>query len=274
MTTLEQLHEVQLEIFDEFVRLCEKHSLHYVMMGGSCLGAVRHRGFIPWDDDIDVGLYRDDYNRLIEICKKELHPDFFFQHFETEPNTGFIFGKLRKNHTLMTEEYSSHIRMHQGIWIDIFPFDYVADDPADFQSEYHKVLFYRNLLIVKQGYGMSNKYSWVDKIKYLCVKPVTALISKQFLFKKLLSLMTAHNGQPTQTLFPYGCAWAEKERISKKEFFDTIQVDFENRKVNIFRDYDAYLTRMYGDYMKVPEDIDQASGHTVDHIVLDDTKKE
>ena len=274
MASLDQLHQIQLEIFDEFLRICTKYNLHYVMMGGSCLGTIRHKGFIPWDDDIDVGMDRKDYNQLIEICKTELKTDFFFQHFDTEEKTGFIFGKLRKNHTKMYEPYSKHIEMHQGIWIDIFPFDYVQDDMNSFLKDYKKVIFFRNLLIVKQGYHLSGKQSLVDTIKYYCVKPITILISKKWLVSHLLELMTQYNAQPTHTLFPYGCAWAEKERISRREFYDNVKMDFENRKVNVFKNYDKYLTTMYGEYMQIPKDIGNSVGHIVSDIILDTKESE
>lgn len=270
----QQLHEIQLEILDEFIRLCHKHDLRYVMMGGSCLGAVRHHGMIPWDDDIDVGLDRSDYNRLIEICKQELKPEYFFQHFDTEKNTGFIFGKIRKNHTQMIEEYDKHIDMHHGIWIDVFPFDYVADDMEQFKRDYHRVLFLRNLLVVKQGYKMPDKYGWIQKVEYFFARLFTKLISREQLIFMLKDEMTKYNESTTNTLFPYGCAWAEKERISKDEFYDTISMDFDGRSVSVFRSYDSYLKRMYGNYMEIPKDKEGTSGHQVSNVILNDEESE
>ena len=82
--TLKRLQNTELEILDEIMRICDANDIHYVMMGGTCLGAIRHKGIIPWDDDIDVGMYREDYNRFKKISKKELNSKYFFQDFDTE----------------------------------------------------------------------------------------------------------------------------------------------------------------------------------------------
>lgn len=265
-SNLQRLQETELEMLDELIRLCQKHHIHFVMMGGSCLGAIRHHGMIPWDDDIDVGMDRKDYNRFIQICKEELDSKYFFQHFESEEHCGYIFGKIRKNHTRMTEEYSKNVKMHHGIWIDVFPFDYVKDDMKEFQKDYKTVLFYRNLLIIKQGFEVKKEANKATKISYKLVKNGIWALSVQKLKSKLMNLMTQYNEHPTQTLFPYGCAWAEKERISKDEFYDTILVSFNGRKVPVFRSFDAYLTRMYGNYMKYPPKEKQNSGHDLSQI--------
>ena len=126
---LKTLQNIELEILDEFIRVCEKNQLTYFLIGGSCIGAVRHHGFIPWDDDIDVGMPREDYEKLVEIAADELNPEYFFQNYHSEKNCGLIFGKIRKNNTILSENYSYHIHMHQGVWIDIFPYDQIGDKP-------------------------------------------------------------------------------------------------------------------------------------------------
>ena len=267
--TLQRLQNTELEILDEIIRICDANDIHYVMMGGTCLGAIRHKGFIPWDDDIDVGMYREDYNRFKEICKKELDSKYFFQDFDTEKNCGFIFGKIRKNNTYMVEEYAKEIEMHKGIWIDIFPFDYVNDDFIVFQKEYKKLLFLRNLFIVKQGFKVKHDAPIAVKISYSMVRCIRGLLSASSLKNKMMKLMTKYDDTKTNTMFPYGCAWKEKELISKDEFFDTIRVDFEGRKVPVFRSYDKYLTSLYKDYMTPPPIEKRNSGHDLNDVKFD-----
>lgn len=266
--TLQQVQETELEMLDEVIRLCQKHDLHFAMLGGSCLGAVRHKGMIPWDDDIDVGMDRKDYERFVEICKSELDPKYFFQHFQSEPNCGYLFGKLRKNNTRMTEAYSQDVKMHHGVWIDIFPLDYVPDDLPSFRKNYRKVLFYRNLLLVKLGFHVKEDASAAVKASYAAVRAGKSVLSVPKLKQKLTELMTQQDAMPTDTLFPYGCAWGERERMTKDDFYDVVWVSFNGRKVPIFRSFDAYLTRMYGDYMTYPPKEKRRSEHDLSQVQL------
>ena len=121
---LRQLQLCELEILDEFVRICEKHNLQYYLVGGTLLGAVRHQGFIPWDDDIDVAMPREDYDRFAEISVKELAPQYFYQCPETDPHYFLTYAKLRRNGTEVYEERFKDAKFHKGVFIDIFPLDF------------------------------------------------------------------------------------------------------------------------------------------------------
>ena len=121
---LRQLQLSELEILDEFVRVCEKHGLQYYLVGGTLLGAVRHQGFIPWDDDIDVAMPREDYDRFAEISARELAPQYFYQSPETDPYYFLTYAKVRKNGTEVYEERFKAARFHKGVFIDIFPLDF------------------------------------------------------------------------------------------------------------------------------------------------------
>ena len=142
---LQQLKRIELAMLDEFVRICDANGIDYFLSGGTCLGAARHKGFIPWDDDIDVGMLREDYDRFAQACKTELSDGFIFQDMNTEPNCGLVFGKIRKKGTVYSETYSSHIAMSQGVWIDIFPYDRVSNDSTERIKQYRKVSFLKNL---------------------------------------------------------------------------------------------------------------------------------
>ena len=124
-----QLREVQLtglEILQEVHRICEKHQIPYVIIAGTLLGSVRHGGFIPWDDDVDIALLRPDYERFREVCRKELDPArFVFQDDRCEPGYRWGFGKVRRKDTLFLREYTEHMPYFQGIFLDVFPMDEV-----------------------------------------------------------------------------------------------------------------------------------------------------
>lgn len=121
---LRRLQLAELEILDEFVHVCEKYGLRYYLVGGTLLGAVRHQGFIPWDDDIDVAMPREDYDRFADVAASELGPQYFYQSPETDPYYFLTYAKMRKNGTEIYEERFKNARFHKGIFIDIFPLDF------------------------------------------------------------------------------------------------------------------------------------------------------
>lgn len=120
---VKELQGVLLEMLKVIDGLCARHGLRYYLHGGTLLGAVRHGGFIPWDDDADISMPRPDYEKFLAIAKRELAADYFVQDYRTEKYGRFVFAKLRKNGTVCKNEHHAHIKMHQGIFIDIFPLD-------------------------------------------------------------------------------------------------------------------------------------------------------
>lgn len=124
---LERLHDEMLVIYREIARICEKHNLTFFVVGGTLLGAVVHKGYIPWDDDLDIAMPRDDYDKFINEYSKELDDRFFLHHTTTDPNYWLPFAKVRLNNTVFLEEKRKNVKAHAGIYVDIFPFDYAPD---------------------------------------------------------------------------------------------------------------------------------------------------
>ena len=118
---LRGLQLCELEILKEFIRICDKHRLKYYLAWGTLLGAVRHQGFIPWDDDIDVCMFYEDYLKFKEICKAELHSDFFYEDSEAHEEYFLYWAKLRKNNTTCMTQSEKKLNIHWGVGIDIFP---------------------------------------------------------------------------------------------------------------------------------------------------------
>lgn len=111
------------EILDEIVRICEEENLTYYLAGGSVLGAIRHGGFIPWDDDIGIMVPREDYEKFAEACKRKLNSNYFYQSIDTDARYVKRFAKVRKNNTIFQEKMFNGIQQHNGIYVDIFPLD-------------------------------------------------------------------------------------------------------------------------------------------------------
>ena len=121
-----KLIDVQRSIFSilvEFDRICKKHNIKYILDGGTLLGAIRHSGFIPWDDDADVAMLRSEYNKFCKVCKKELDSRFFLETKKVNKKYPYAFAKLRLNGTIYKENFLNNLDVHNGIWIDIFPID-------------------------------------------------------------------------------------------------------------------------------------------------------
>ena len=249
---LKTLQNIELEILDEFIRVCEKNQLTYFLIGGSCIGAVRHHGFIPWDDDIDVGMPREDYEKLVEIAADELNPEYFFQNYHSEKNCGLIFGKIRKNNTILSENYSYHIHMHQGVWIDIFPYDQIGDKPELSKWDSLLISILRNIYIIKCRYKIPENRSKYLLPFYYLIKLFAVFFPYQFLISKLDHLMKKRNRYESKYVYPMGGAYGNKDILPKEFINDLIEVYFEGRKVYIFKNYDAYLKRLYGNYMELP----------------------
>lgn len=250
---LQKLKEIELEMFDEFLRICGKHDIDYFLSGGTCLGAVRHQGFIPWDDDIDISMSRSNYERFSELAKTELDDRYVFQSCDTEPNCGLVFGKIRKRGTVYSEKYSHHIDMSQGVWIDIFPYDYIPNDIDEQQKLYRRVQLLKNLYIVKCGYKLPDAKRGLAVPAYYVAKMICAFLPQQFLIQRLKGAMTKCKADECSLVFPYGGAYApDKERMPASRLLEYTDVSFEGRCCKTLKDYDQYLTSLYGDYMTPP----------------------
>ena len=120
---LRKLQLTELEILREIKRVCLENGIHFFLCSGTFLGAVRHQGFIPWDDDLDIGMLREDYERFCRLAPEKLSPDFCLQNWHTDSAYALPFGKVRKRNTLLVERKSIQLE-ENGIYVDVFPFDF------------------------------------------------------------------------------------------------------------------------------------------------------
>lgn len=130
----------------ELDRICKAYDIKYTLAYGTLIGAIRHRGFIPWDDDIDVFMLREDLLKLREICKTELNERFFYQNHETDKEYYYLFDKIRLNGTIFKETYLSKYNIHHGVYLDIFPVDKLPDDLREIKKQYRRYRIYRTVL--------------------------------------------------------------------------------------------------------------------------------
>ena len=147
---LQQLHQTLYEILGEIARVCDKCHIPYFITGGTAIGAFFWEGIIPWDDDIDIGMTRENYERFLQVAPTELRPQYFLQWVKTDPHVPFYFAKVRKNGTLFCENQFRKIPMHQGIYVDIFPFDRIPDRRWQEMLQHRVMNFFTGCYIAKE----------------------------------------------------------------------------------------------------------------------------
>jgi lipopolysaccharide cholinephosphotransferase len=259
-----ELRKVQLTILDiikEVVRVCEENDIKYFIIAGTALGAVRHRGFIPWDDDLDIGMTRENYNKFLKIAPKKLPQDLFLQTVETDPKSIFYFAKVRKQGTKFVERYCRNIDMHQGVFIDIFPFDNIPDKIGARKKHYRKVSFWSNLYISKcvsetsvPQYGVSGIFKVVlRKLLHYLLKP----LSKCYLLRKLDLACQEYNLMQCKTVSFVVNPCLQVPLLDAEH---TEKILFEGLEVRSPGHVEQYLKHNYGDYLTLPP-VEKRIGH-------------
>lgn len=255
-TNLRELQLAELDILKEFVRICDKHKLLYYLGWGSCLGAVRHNGFIPWDDDIDVLMPYEDFKKFKEICKNELDSKYFYQDMDTDSDFFYSFAKLRANDTTFMLEAFSKIDIHWGINIDIFPlYDYADDVDVASETFSKKIKFYRKLLY-KNAYTKRRFYKAKSPKEYVKIAcrclwyyAIPSIYRKRYI-KKVDDLLNDCKGTHYVDIEDVDVLHV----FHKDDFGEGVLVPFEDILVRIPKEYDKYLKTNYGnDYMEVPK---------------------
>ena len=249
---LKHMHELHLILADELKRICDKYNITYFMIAGTLLGAVRHQGFIPWDDDMDFGMQRSEFQRFVVACTKELNEEkFYLQTDKNDKLYPFNFAKLRLKHTKVVEEFSSHVNTNQGIYIDIFPIDAVSDRKYNANLQLKQFWFYRNLLLIKLGYGTEHKKK---KLNYKVGKLISKIYSIDSLKEKKDKVIRRCEGKETKFVVTSDGNYGLNKETLKSEWIKNIcDYKFENKIYPGIKNNDEYLTYFYGNYMKLPE---------------------
>lgn len=252
MNNLRQLQLTELEILRFFDKLCRENGLKYYIVAGTLLGAVRHGGFIPWDDDIDVAMPRADFERFKTLMASDRHDCYFYQCHDTEPNYIFGFSKIRLKGTAVCESYLENVEMEKGVYIDIFPLDPCPDGAAG-KLMFKAVEVISCALMTRSGMdfccGYTKKYMRA-LYRLLCLMPISVLIKLRNAAVKLFGHLA--NGDLVCTVF--GCHGFPAETYRKEWLGAGCEMRFEGLSVFAPCDADAALTNMYGDYSLPPED--------------------
>lgn len=244
---LSELHNVHVEILDEVVRICEKHKLTYFLVAGTLLGAVRHKGFIPWDDDLDIGMPRQDYDKFIKIAASELNKKYFMHNIFSDKGYWLNFTKIRKNNTLFDETMIENIEAHKGIFIDIFPLDNLNNNKFLFKIKWSILANLRMFSLYYRGVYDKNAINH----KFTC--KIFSVFGSHKLLKFCDWFMSLNKNTKSKYLVSYGGIYSRhKENFERQWFFPTNKIEFEGKMYSCPNNPDALLTHIYGDYMKLP----------------------
>ena len=259
--TIEKQKEIQLLMLNEFKRVCDINNINYSLGGGTLLGAIRHKGYIPWDDDIDVMMMRSDYEKILQIFNEQCEiNEYKLLSYKNTDDYYYPFAKIVNLKTKI-EEYSYKKIEELGIYIDIFPIDFLPNDEKQIKRIYKK---YKNFNILLNIYKIGKKDKITkNKIKLILKKPINWLLSKfkmhRLILKNIDNLGTKYNN--TNKVACISGRYFEKEIMSSNYISDYLLVDFENEKYKAAIGYHDYLTKHYGDYMKLPPKDKQISNH-------------
>ena len=249
---MQRLRETELDILKEVVRVCDLIGVRYYLMYGTLLGAVRHKGFIPWDDDIDIGMLRSDYEKFIANGQPLIDKRYFIQTHHSDPEYPMNFAKVRNFETTFIETSMKNFNINHGVYIDVFPIDYYPDiKPTKLHFEFTKRVCRQRIrkdftLPEEVSKALTKPYSGV----LMAVSSV--LIPKRRAAVERLERLYRSVKESPLSISNSG-AWSNSREILPYSWYgEGTPVEFEGMKLNAPAEYDKWLTKMYGDYMQLP----------------------
>lgn len=246
-----ELRTIQLDLLRKTVDFCERNNIRYFLCGGTLLGAVRHHGYIPWDDDIDISMPRPDYDRFISLFNK---PENYYQVIDlsNNPNYGFPFAKVHDTRTFVNELQYAEDQF--GVYIDIFPIDGVGEDKQIF-----RILRLRKLLHTKKAnyYKRTLSKKIINTFGKILLLPFSAHDIVKMMDKEARKYPFGSTPRAGAIINPYGT----REIVDLSVFDKAIPMRFEDRDYMVPAAYDTWLGSIYGDYMQLPPEDKRHSPH-------------
>ncbi|MGP5219304.1 LicD family protein [Arthrobacter rhombi] len=258
------LHSYQLEMGRELKRICEAHGISYFLVAGSLLGAVRHDGFIPWDDDMDFGMLRADYEQFVRVAQEDMDSRFSLQTWDTDPYFGLPIAKIRRNDSRLIEEISEVVPAHQGIFIDIFPFDQIPDGRALrlMQNVVSSVL--KRLIIWHCGYVQPSASGSFRRSIFVMGRAVSRWVSLDLMRRLLEWIMKCPWQKSGESVVAFGGAHGyQKETVARAWVEELTALSFEGQTFPGTLHWSAYLHNLYGDFMSYPPARQRGEGHGI-----------
>lgn len=262
---LRKLQLTQLEILEYVDEFCKKHNIKYSLYAGTMIGAIRHKGFIPWDDDLDIFMPREEYERFIKLWNEYQHEKYLLQNKENTPNFTQSFTKIRKKNTRFIQEDDLNKDYHTGIFIDVFPVDRISNHP------FHKKLFQLRVMVYQL---MMREFapkdgSLVVRLGCNLILKSTTVRTRKIIKSHLLKKITKNNQDNTLNMVSTEVLYCTKIEYPANLFDDICEIEFENRKFSCVSQWDIALKLLYGDYMQFPPEEERMWKHKPVSIEFD-----
>lgn len=254
---LNELHNYHLEALRAFIAFCEKNELTYFAIGGTLLGAVRHKGFIPWDDDVDIAMPREDYDRFLSLAKEFPEP-FVVEEFRYNREFLSYFAKIHNKEVRLLETVTDETDKRMGYLIDVMPLDGTPNHGAVRKVYYAKTMLLRFLWgTANVNHGiLTSRPKWEQNVLKVCrMLRLYKIITKDWVYHRLDALFHKQSVKNAGQIGTIMGAYKTKEIVPAEQFGiyeDAVYLDFEDIKLRVPKQYDAYLTHMYGEYKNLP----------------------
>lgn len=256
MSNINLLHQVDLNIVKEVVDICNQHDLTYFMLGGTMLGAIRHKGFIPWDDDVDLGMPRKDYEKFLEYAPELLSANLKIVNYRTDPNYQYYITRILDTETKVEEERIGNNSKYTNASIDIFPIDGTPNNQLLRKIYFFRILYHRALMSLcykdsidrKRPRGSGEKaLLWI--MEHIPVEKITTPYKQKCKIDKLLK---SQNLEDSKYIGNIMGAYRTKEIVPAEYYGKGTFYQFEGMQLRGMDMYHEYLTYTYGDYMLLP----------------------
>lgn len=274
--TLKKIQKTEVEMLKDINKICEKYNLRYFVLDGTGIGAVRHKGFIPWDDDIDIRMTEDTAKKLRKYIEKEMSDKYYFMDINDE-NYPLSFPKMCKKNTIFMDKTAAQVNCKMGIFIDFFPMVYVSDDKKTREKKLKKSWYIYKLgvlsLLKKPEYNYKGIKGKIMKFIFLITHYLLNIFG--FSYKKLYNKgekIAKENGK-TNTLASLNTVKILTSIYDVDDIFPVKKMPFEDTYVYVPKNYDKLLTMSFGDYMKMPPE-DKRHNHYPEKLVFDIEKKQ
>ena len=257
--TLQKIQQTEMEILKDFIEVCEKHNLTYFGIAGTGIGALRHQGFIPWDDDIDVAMPRDDFERLVRFIEKEKGDKYLIMDTKHYPNYPLMTTRITMRGTKFKEEALKSIDAPMGIFLDLYPLDKMSDDPKEAKKQARDAWFWSKILILRSiPFPMLGFTGWKKKVIHaICGLAHLGLkilhVPRLLIYKKAYEAETRYNHYEKTERLDFFCDTTPYMNLYYlKDIYPLRKLPFEDIELNFPCNIDRNLRAMYGDYMQLP----------------------
>lgn len=260
--TLYRVQMTQLEIAKEVKRVCEENNIKYFLTAGTLLGAVRHKGFIPWDDDLDIGMLVEDYNRFCEIAPQRLGDKYILQTMETDISYPLTLAKVRKKGTVYVENKANQANK-PGIYVDIIPYKHVPESYEQAEAISKRAVNIQRVLLMKCGnrpWMEEDGIVWKKRIGYILYQIIALFVSKQKLISGYHALF---EGYEDSNRLAGDIVYSGNSYGDKQWYEDVLQMQFEDTEFSVGIGYEKYLEAVYGDYMQLPPEDQRENRHQI-----------